>query len=208
VERSRTGWQEFYPSARSPARTPPRRAYFVRGALACTSRSCRRSISMAWSSRERSLVSPSARRDCFRIFSSPFVSVIRRGMTDPRRLQARRRCVFRVLAECLNFIEGRFVLAGRLTGPRPSWDTLAVPARASSTESSPVPLDAKVDSVHAATGRHGRVGIDLVSLSSGSSWNGIRVHQGRDRARAYRHFSTAFRRLTNITPGRYRQGLR
>ncbi|OLC62718.1 MAG: hypothetical protein AUH76_07755 [Candidatus Rokubacteria bacterium 13_1_40CM_4_67_11] len=83
-----------------------------------------------------------------------------------------------------------------------------MPARASSTESSPVPLDAKVDSVHAATGRHGRVGIDLVSLSSGSSWNGIRVHQGRDRARAYRHFSTAFRRLTNITPGRYRQGLR
>ena len=114
----------------------------------------------------------------------------------------------RFLAECLNFIEGRFVLAGRLTGPRPSWDTLAVPARASSTESSPVPLDAKVDWVHAATGRHGRVGIDLVSLSSGSSWNGIRVHQGRDRARAYRHFSTAFRRLTNITPGRYRQGLR
>src|SRR5207245_2935566 len=38
--------------------------------------------------------------------------------------------------------EGRVVLAGRLTGPRSSWDTLAVPARAKPTESSPVPLDA------------------------------------------------------------------
>ena len=37
MERSRTGWQEFYPSARSPARTPPLRAYFARGALAATS---------------------------------------------------------------------------------------------------------------------------------------------------------------------------
>src|SRR6267142_6521168 len=41
--------------------------------------------------------------------------------------------------------EGRVVLAGRLTGPRSSWDTLAVPARAKPTESSPVPLDAKVE---------------------------------------------------------------
>jgi len=111
--------------------------------------------------------------------------------------------LFQDFAECLSFIERRCVLAGRLTGPRPSWDTLAVPARAKPTESSPVPLDAKVGPHRYVM--HRRIERSKSLLAD----RGLPITDVALRAgfASQSHFSTAFRRLTNITPGRYRQGL-